>query len=153
MAGFKLAGIQLPGRTTNENNQSSTDCGNLWQKFEKEEVFDAIPQKVSNTIYAVYFDYDKNDPNEFSYFIGCKVDDHFQSNGELDTLWLPEQVYDKLTAKGRMTDCLVDTWKKIWMSDIKRQYGYDFEVYDDRSRDWNDAEVDIFISVTPLEVK
>lgn len=145
--GFKLAGIQLPGRTTNKNNQSNTDCGNLWQKFEKENIFDLIPQKISNTIYAVYFDFGKSNTDEFSYFIGCKVDNHLVSNEELDTLSIPEQEYEKFTAKGVMTGCLIDAWKAIWTSNIKRQYGYDFEVYDERSSDWNNAEVDIFVSV------
>lgn len=71
---FKLIGIKLGHKTTNENKQSSTDCGFLWQKFEKEKIFDLIPNKVSNEIYAVYFDYEKDETKPFSYFIGCKVD-------------------------------------------------------------------------------
>lgn len=34
---FKLIGLKLDHKTTNENNQSSTDCGNLWQKFKKKK--------------------------------------------------------------------------------------------------------------------
>ena len=33
---FKLVGLRLKGKTTNQNNQSSKDCGDLWQKFEKD---------------------------------------------------------------------------------------------------------------------
>lgn len=56
---FKLAGLKLEERTTNENNQSSKDCGNLWQKFEKDKIFGLIANKLTNEIYAVYFDYEK----------------------------------------------------------------------------------------------
>ena len=66
---FRLVGLKLENKTTNENNQSSTDCGNLWQKFEREKIFELIPNKVTNEIYAVYFDYEKDETKPFSYFI------------------------------------------------------------------------------------
>jgi predicted transcriptional regulator YdeE len=40
---FRLVGLKLENKTTNENNQSSTDCGNLWQQFERENIFERIP--------------------------------------------------------------------------------------------------------------
>lgn len=145
---FKLVGLQLKGKTTNQNNQSSEDCGNLWEKFETEKIFAQIPEKVSNEIYAVYFDYVKKDETSpFSYFIGCKVANEAETPQELSELIIPEQKYLKFTAKGEMTGCITDTWKKIWNADLNREFGFDFEVYDERSQDWNDAEVDIFISV------
>lgn len=144
---FKIVGLQLKGKTTNQNNQSSDDCGNLWQKFETEKIFDRIPEKLSNEIYAVYFDYEKDENSPFSYFIGCKVANDAEVPQELSELKIPAQKYLKFTAKGVMTGCITDTWKKIWNSDLNREFGFDFEVYDERSQDWNDAEVDVFISV------
>lgn len=47
-----------------------------------------------------------------------------------------------------MTGCVTDTWKKIWDSSLNRKFGFDFEVYDERSQDWNNAELDIYISTT-----
>ena len=49
-------------------------------------------------------------------------------------------------AKGKMPDCISNSWKDIWDSKIERAYKYDFEVYDERSKDWNNATVDIFVS-------
>lgn len=46
-----------------------------------------------------------------------------------------------------MPACIGKAWQEIWNSDIKRAYQADFEVYDERSADWNDAEVDIYISI------
>ncbi|GAA5024696.1 DNA-binding protein [Marivirga lumbricoides] len=144
---FKLVGLQLKGKTTNQNNQSSEDCGNLWQKFETEKIFDRIPEKLSNEIYAVYFDYEKDETSPFSYFIGCKAANDAEPPQELSELKIPAQKYLKFTAKGVMTGCITDTWKRIWNSNLNREFGFDFEVYDERSQDWNDAEVDVFISV------
>lgn len=143
---FKLVGLKLNGKTTNQNNQSSKDCGDLWQKFESDKISDLIPEKLTDEIYAVYFDYEKNETTPFSYFIGCKVENNSGAPKELDELIIPTQEYTKFTAKGVMTGCITDTWKEIWNSNINRNFGFDFEVYDERSQDWSNAEVDIYIS-------
>ena len=82
--GFKLAGIKLSSKTTNQNKQSSKDCGELWQKFETDKIFDVIPEKLSNEVYAVYFDYEKDETTPFSYFIGCKVEKNSETPKELE---------------------------------------------------------------------
>jgi len=64
----------------------------------------------------------------------------------MDRLVIPEQNYEKVTARGKMPDCISMSWESIWDSEIIRSYKYDFEVYDERSKDWNNAEVDIFVS-------
>ncbi|MBC7486255.1 MAG: AraC family transcriptional regulator [Cytophagaceae bacterium] len=143
---FKLVGIKLDNKTTNQNKQSSKDCGELWQKFETDKIFDVIPEKLSNEVYAVYFDYEKDETTPFSYFIGCKVEMNSETPKELIELIIPTQEYSKFTAKGVMTGCVTDAWKEIWNSDTERKFGFDFEVYDERSQDWSNAEVDIYIS-------
>ncbi|KAA9333838.1 AraC family transcriptional regulator [Adhaeribacter soli] len=143
---FKLVGLKLNGKTTNQNKQSSKDCGDLWHKFETDKIFDLITEKLSDEIYAIYFDYEKGETAPFSYFIGCKVGKHSETPKELAELMIPAQEYIKFTAKGAMTGCITDTWKEIRNSDIKRSFGFDFEVYDERSKDWSDGEVDIYIS-------
>ena len=37
--------------------------------------------------------------------------------------------YEKFEAKGEFPRCLIDTWKIIWQTDLKRTYLADFEVY------------------------
>ena len=143
---FKLVGIKLYGKTTNQNNQSSKDCGELWQKFETDKIFNVIPEKLSNEVYAVYFDYEKDETTPFSYFIGCKVEKNSETPKELEELIIPIQEYSKFTAKGVMTGCVTDAWEKLENSNTDRKFGFDFEVYDERSQDWSNAEVDIYIS-------
>ncbi len=144
--GFKLLGLQLPEKTTNKNGKSMVDGGNLWQKFEEGQYVRQIPNKMEDKIYAVYFDYEGDHSQPFSYFIGCKVLSQTVTPQGLQSLEVPEQHYLKIVAKGKMPDCMVGSWEHIWRSEIKRAYGFDFEVYDERSKNWNDAEVDIFVS-------
>lgn len=144
---FKLIGLKLEGKTTNSGGQSSKDCGNLWQEFEKKNFAEQIPDKISNEIYAVYYVYEGDQTEPFSYFIGCKVKLDTETPQGMDSLVIPEQNYEKVTAKGKIPDCISKSWESIWGSEIKRSYKYDFEVYDERSKDWNNAEIDIFISI------
>ena len=143
---FKLVGLKLIEKTTNQNNQSARDCGTLWQKFERDKIFEIIPNKLSNEVYAVYFDYEGDETKPFSYFIGCKTDKSSETPKELEDLAIPSQDYTRFSAKGVMTGCIADAWKQIWNSGLNRKFGFDFEVYDERSQDWSNAEVDIYIS-------
>lgn len=144
---FKLIGLALAGKTTNQNGQSGIDCGNLWEKFEKEHFAERIPGKLSNDIYAVYYNYDGDHTQPFSYFIGCKVNSEAINPKGMTQLLIPAGNLKKIVAKGKMPDCVANSWYDIWDSEIERIYAYDYEVYDGRSKDWNNAEVDIFLSV------
>lgn len=143
---IKLIGLDLGKKTSNENGQSSKDGGNLWQKFEQENIAGKIPNKTGDERYAVYYDYEGDHTAPFRYFIGCSVSNLENVPDGMDTLVIPSATYKKLTAKGKMPDCIINTWKEIWNSGIRRGYGYDFEIYDERSHDWSDAEIDVYLS-------
>ena len=143
---FKLIGLKLEGKTTNNGGQSSKDCGNLWQKFENGNFAEQIPGKISKEIYAVYFAYEGDHTEPFSYFIGCKVKPDTEPPEGMYSLIIPGQNYAKVTAKGEMPGCISRSWESIWNSKIERSYKYDFEVYDERSEVRSNAEVDIFVS-------
>ncbi len=143
---FKLIGLKLTHKTTNEGGQSGIDCGNLWQKFELENFAERITNKLGEDIYAVYFDYEGDHTKPFSYFIGCKVKMDAVILQGMDSLLIPTDNYVKVTAKGKMPDCVANSWKEIWNSTLERTYQFDFEKYDEKSKDWSNAEVEIFVS-------
>jgi len=144
---IKLIGLSLRTKTTNEMGKSSIDCGNLWQKFERENYADKIPNKLSDEIIAVYHQYDGDHTQPFSYFIGCKVEPDTTIPEGLESLIISKGLYQKIVAAGKMPDCVANTWKEMWNSSIPRAYQTDFEVYDEKSKDWNKAEVDVFVSI------
>jgi len=53
-----LIGLALKTKTTNANEQSGVDCGNLWKEFETGNYAAKIPGKLSNEILAVYHQYE-----------------------------------------------------------------------------------------------
>jgi predicted transcriptional regulator YdeE len=144
---FKLIGLGLKTKTTNENGQSAIDCGTLWQQFEAGNYAAKIQKKLTNQIFAVYHNYEGDYTKPFSYFIGCKVDRDAEVPEGMSSLIIPGQQYQQFIAKGIMPDCVADKWKELWGADMSRAYKADFEIYDEKSRDWKNAEVDIFISV------
>jgi predicted transcriptional regulator YdeE len=147
--GFRLIGLQLDRKTFNEGGQSGRDCGSLWQQFESGDFHLKIPGKVSNEICAVYFDYEGDHTRPYSYFIGCQVNSSAEVPEGMSTIVIPEGNYTRLIAHGQMPDCVAGKWREIWDSAIERQYTYDFEVYGEKSKDWSNATVEVFISSNP----
>jgi predicted transcriptional regulator YdeE len=143
---FTLAGIQLEHPTQNANGQSMKDCGYLWERFMKESISSRIDDKFSDVIYAVYFNYSGDHNEPYHYFIGCQVPEATRPAAGLSILNIAGTYYTKITAKGKMPDCVANAWKNIWKSKLPRAYIADFEVYDERASDWENAEVDIFLS-------
>ncbi|WP_185248399.1 GyrI-like domain-containing protein [Chryseobacterium bernardetii] len=143
---FKVIGIAV--RTTNENEQAAKDIPVLWEKFMQENVLDNIPNKIDNTIYSIYTDYEKDHTKPYTTVLGCKVEslDH-----------IPEGMigksfdggdYVKFTTKGNLAEGLViNEWFKIWNMDLGRTFTADFEMYGEKAQNPSDAEVDILIAV------
>ena len=148
---FRLIGLRLERKTSNENGQSAVDCGSLWQRFETEKVAGRISGKLDEGVYAVYFDYEGDETAPFSYFIGCKVGDDEPVPDGLEELNVPAQEYRLAVAAGVMPGCMEEAWREIWKSGLNRAFGFDFELYGEDSHDWNDAEVDIFLSIKKPE--
>ncbi len=143
---FSIIGITV--RTTNENGQSGNDIPTLWNRFMSEGMIEKIPNKVDNTLYCIYTDYEKDHTKPYTTLLGCKVEN-------LDTI--PEGMtgkafnegnYVKYVAKGNILQGIVfSEWTKIWNSDIPRAYTADFEVYGEKAQNPENAEVDIFLAV------
>lgn len=143
---FKVIGIEV--RTTNENNQAAQDIPVLWEKLMKENIVENIPNKIDNTIYSIYTDYEKDHTKPYTTLLGCKVEN-------LDII--PEGMigksfeggnYVKFTPKGNLAeDLVINEWIKIWNMDLERIFTADFEMYGEKAQNPSDAEVDILIAV------
>jgi len=102
---IKLVGLALKAKTSNINEQSSIDCGNLWQEFEKGKYAEKIPNKLTDEILAVYHQYEGDYTEPFSYFIGCKVKADTEVPAGLETLTIAKGIYQKINAKGKIFIC------------------------------------------------
>lgn len=144
---FRLTGLDLGHATENLNGRSAHDCGALWQRFMELLRNNPIPDRIDGDIYAVYHRYASDHNGPFSFFIGCRTSAEAEPSSPWASLWVPEQHYRHILAKGPIPACIADAWKAIWKDERPRAYGFDWERYGEKSQDWAQGEVDIFLSV------
>ncbi|MDO5617012.1 MAG: GyrI-like domain-containing protein [Cruoricaptor ignavus] len=144
--GFKIIGIST--RTTNQNNQAQQDLGKLWGQFYTDNVFDKIPNKVSDNILSIYTDYKSDFTDEYTTIIGVPVSTLDEIPNGLIGREFEADNFDKFVAKGEMPNAVATVWLDIWQKDkeLNRKYTYDFEVYGQKSQNGENSEVDIFIA-------
>ena len=144
--GFKIIGIST--RTTNKDNQSQQDLINLWGQFYAQNIFDKIPNKVSDNVLSIYTDYKSDFTDEYTTIIGVPVSTLDEIPAELVGREFSADNFQKFVAKGEMPNAVVNTWLDIWRKDeeLNRKYSYDFEVYGQKSQNGENSEVEIYIA-------
>jgi len=143
---FNVIGISIV--TTNENGQSGQDIPALWQRFFSENISALIPNKIDDTIYSIYTDYEKDHTKPYTTILGCKVSSLEVIPEGMTGKTINGGNYHLQAAKGNVSQGAVyNEWVKIWNSDLKRTFTADFEVYGERAQNPGNAEVDIFIAV------
>lgn len=143
---FHIIGISI--RTSNENEQASTDIPALWNKFFAEGILAKIPNKVNSNLHCIYTDYEKDHTAPYTTILGCQVENLKEVPDGLIGKTFPEANYEVFTAKGNLMEGAVyNEWTKIWNADISRTFIADFEVYGEKSHNPENAEVDIFIGI------
>ena len=143
---FNLVGLAI--RTTNENGQAAQEIADLWGRFMGENILEKIPNKVDNTIYSLYTEYDSDHTKPYTTILGCKVENLDNVPEGMKGKSFTGGDYIKMTAKGDLMQGLVaNQWYKIWEMDIDRAYSADFEVFGEKAQNPSDAEVDFLIAV------
>ena len=143
---FNVIGISV--RTTNENWQSGKDIPSLWNKFMAEGILEKIPNKIDDSIYCIYTEYEKDHTKPYTTILGCRVKHLDILPKGMIARTFKEGNYYKHIAKGSILQGLIfNEWIKIWSLHLQRTFAADFEVYGKKAQDPENAEVDIFISV------
>lgn len=143
---FYVIGISV--RTTNENGKAGIDIPELWNKFISENLIEKIPNKIDNTIYCIYTEYEKDYTKPYTTILGCKVSSIENIPNEMVAKTFENENYRKFIAKGNILQGMFfGEWTKIWNTEIDRKYSADFEVYGEKAQNPENAEVDIYISL------
>lgn len=143
---FNVIGISV--RTTNENGQAGKDIPLLWEKMIRENILNSIPNRVDNTIYSIYTDYEKDHTRPYTTVLGCKVENLENIPEGMTGYSFNGGDYIKFITKGDPSkDLVINEWMKIWGMDLDRLFTADFEVYGEKAQNPSDTEVDIFIAV------
>jgi predicted transcriptional regulator YdeE len=142
---FHVIGIFV--RTTNVNNKALKDIGDLFGKFVGQNILEKIPNKITEDIYCVYTDYETDFNGPYTTIIGCKVGSLKDIPAGLIGKTIPDSKYEVYTSTGKLSISLAKTWEGIWNADINRRYSADFDIYGEKARDYENAEVETYVAV------
>jgi predicted transcriptional regulator YdeE len=151
---FQVIGIAA---STSNAKEAGPDAiiGKQWHRFMGDDLINKIPNRVDQTIYAVYTDYTSDADGQYTLILGAKV-------RPIPNPKIPDGMVIKsvpagryavfTTERGPVIQVVVDTWKQIWAyyqspQNGQRAYQADFEVYDQRAADSNNAQVDIYVGL------
>lgn len=142
----KVIGIWV--RTTNHESQALSDIQALWGRFISEAIPEQIPNRVNDTVYCIYTDYEEDHTKPYTTVLACEVSSLENIPEGMKGLEIGGGDYVKFHAAGDLMQGVVgEAWYKIWGSDLDRRYTNDYEVYDSRSADRGNAEVDIYVGI------
>ena len=143
---FYVIGISV--RTTNENGQMGKDIPQLWKRFLEDNVKDKIPNKLEDSVYSVYTDYEGDFTKPYTVILGCKVKNLNLIPEGMVGKTIPGGIFACFTEKGNLNEGVIySKWLEIWKTDLNRKYTADFEVYGEKAQNPEKAKVDIFVSI------
>ncbi|WP_256757087.1 effector binding domain-containing protein [Cohnella sp. WQ 127256] len=151
---IKLVGIAE--RTTNKAEMTEqAKIGGLWGRFYGEGIQQSIPNLAHagpQSIYGCYCDYENGAAGEYTILLGCQVKEINSLPSGMVGRVLPASQYAVFTTKmGPVSTVVIEAWQAIWRwsatSELKRTFTGDFELYDERSSDPENVQVDIYIAV------
>lgn len=144
--GFKIIGIKV--RTTNENMQAAKDIPELWKKFMLEKISNKIPNKIDDSIFVIYTNYESDHTKPYDTILGCSVSNLLDIPDGMFGQQFNAGNYSKFISKGNLeAGAVYNTWTQIWNQDLDRMYTADFEIYGSKAKNPANAEVDIFVSI------
>ncbi|HZZ76553.1 MAG TPA: GyrI-like domain-containing protein [Puia sp.] len=142
---FHVIGISV--RTTNANNKALKDIGDLFGNFIGQNLMQMIPNKMTEDIYCVYTEYESDYNGPYTTIIGCKVTSLAGIPSGLIGKTIPQSKYEVYRSTGKLSISLVKTWETIWKSDLDRRYTADFDIYGEKARDFDNAEMDTYVAI------
>ena len=150
--GFTVVGISI--RTSNANEMSGKGViPQQWDRFMNEGLLGKIPNKVDSNILAVYTDYESDANGAYTFMIGARVSSADDIPVGMVAKKVPAGRYAVfISEKGFVGKVVPQTWSRIWAIPKSspggnRTYRADFEVYDQRAADPQNAEVDIYVGI------
>ena len=142
-----IVGISI--RTSNTPGKGDKDIPQLWGRFMAERVVNRIPNKVDDTVYAIYTDYEGDHTQPYTLVIGCNVSSLDNIPEDMTVKIVPASNYTQFIAKGDLTkDAVIKTWMEIWNTPLERTYSTDIEVYGEKAVDPTNGEAEILVATT-----
>lgn len=134
-------------RTSNAPEYGPQDIPRLWGRFYSEDIMSKIPNKASHEVIALYCDYEGDYTKPYSIVIGCPVNSIETVPHGLIAKTIPSGSFAVFRAVGEHPASLIETWGKIWQTELNRSYTGDYEFYGDKFNSGSPKEVEVLIAI------
>ncbi len=160
----KVVGITAWTSYENEINPDKAKISPCVARYFKEQTASTIPHVTDpSTTLCGFTDYEESWTSRdacdykgsYTYFIGQEVSCVDKIPDGLKVLTIPAQTYVKFTTDpGPTPQIIINAWMSIWQLSPKqlggvRSWKTDFECYDERVYDPENAVIDIYIGIDP----
>lgn len=149
---FMVAGIAA--RTSNAKEMTADGViGKEWARLIQEDVLAKIPNKADTSIVAVYTDYASDKDGEYTYLLGARVTSQAGLADGVIARKIPSGKFALFTTeKGPGPKVVPETWVHInslpkSVAGGDRIYRADYEVYDERAKDPQNLQADIYVGI------
>jgi len=100
----------------------------------------------------LYSDYETDVNGNYAITIGVEASKMNDASPEWVIKTIPAAKYLVFTShKGKMPEIVIQTWQEIWAwfanSEVERTYTGDFELYDERCANPQEAQVEVYIAI------
>lgn len=150
--GFTVVGIAT--RTSNAKEMTAGGLiGKQWDRLFQERLLAKIPNKADQNIMAVYTDYAGDHDGEYTYLLGARVTSEADVPAGMVAKKIPAGRFAVFTSeKGPAPKVVPATWMKInslprTAVGGDRVYRADYEIYDERARDRQNLQVDVYVGI------
>ena len=149
---FMVVGIAA--RTSNAKEMAGNGViAKQWGRLFQEGVLEKIPNKADQNVVAVYTDYASDHNGEYAFLLGSRVtSDANVPPGMVSKRIAGGKFAVFTTEKGPADRVVPSAWMKINSlprnsAGGDRLYGADYEIYDERARDPQNMQADIYIGI------
>ena len=156
-----VIGIQV--RTNNARELSGQgpgqgQIGALWGRWFAENLAARIPNRDSESIFAVYSNYASDQNGDYDYLLGCPVSTIHNVPAGMTYAAISTGDYAVFTTEtGPVVEVIQAAWKHIWSlvtsDELGRERAFltDYEVYDHRAADPANSQVEIHVGLKPAD--
>lgn len=148
---FQIIGISTETSNANELT-AQAKIPQLWQDFYEKNIVDQLSKLDNQNVYGLYSDYETDVNGNYAITIGVEASKMNDASPEWVIKTIPAAKYLVFTShKGKMPEIVIQTWQEIWAwfanSKVERTYTGDFELYDERCANPQEAQVEVYIAI------
>jgi predicted transcriptional regulator YdeE len=150
---FQVIGIEA--RTNNARESGGGGAiPKQWQRLFMENLLSRIPDRIDQSIVAMYSNYASDWNGDYTYILGAKVKPGTKAPEGMVAKNIPGGKFEEFTSKrGRPEQLVPEMWKEVWAyfqspGNPTRAYAADYEIYDDMS-DPTNVQVRLYVGVKP----